>query len=353
MSCALRNDNEEPYDFAWDMSVENRTGKSNDHYINDGKHRGMSVFRWRNDMYESLNQLVKNNIEWVAIVPFMYQRTDTTKVMRPRKNIGLWTERDSSYINAVNEIHQRNMHIMFKPHLWMETGWRSNIKMDSHQEWDTWFDSYERHMLHYATLAEHLNIELLCIGTEFRSSIKAQPHRWDKLITNIKSIYHGKLTYAANWDGEFDDVKFWSQLDYIGVQAYFPLTNKNNPRLSDIKEGWNKHVKMLEKLSKKHNKPILFSEIGYRSDASATIEPWVWGSQLNTTTNTKSFSTQNLAYEALFQKLWDKDWFAGMYFWQWHTTSVEHDEHENMEFTPRYKPAENTMAKWYSKSLTN
>jgi len=44
--------------------------------------------------------------------------------------------------------------------------------------------------------------------------------------------------------------------------------------------------------------------------------------------------------------LWDKDWFAGMYFWQWHN-GTKKDEPSNMDFTPRFKPAENTMAKWY------
>lgn len=349
ISCAIRNDIDNEYSFEWDMSVENHTGLSNDWFVKDGKHRGMSVFHWRDEINGSLNQLMKNNIEWVAIVPFMYQPTDTTKVIHPRDSVDIWNRRDSAYIKVVTEIHKRNLHVMLKPHLWMDKGWRSNIKMDSPKEWDTWFDSYERHMLHYAKLADYLDIELICIGTEFRSSIKAQPQRWNQLIADIKKLYKGKLTYAANWDGEFDDVKFWKQMDYIGIQAYFPLTNKNNPNLSEIKEGWDTHVKILEGLSQKHNKPILFSEIGYRSDASATIEPWVWGSSLDTLKNTKSLATQNLAYEALFQKLWTKDWFGGMYFWQWHNTSVEGDSYESMEFTPRYKPAENTMAKWYSK----
>lgn len=352
ISCAVHSDKTEDYTFAWDMSVENHTGKSKDSYHTDGKHRGMSVFHWRYGKEDALNQLIKNNIEWVAIVPFMYQPTDTTKVMHARKQIGQWNERDSSYIDVVTEIHNRDMHVMLKPHLWMDKGWRSNIKMDSPEEWDTWFDSYERHMLHYAELAQYLKIDLLCIGTEFRSSIKTQPKRWDKLVADIKKIYQGKLTYAANWDGEYNNVKFWNQMDYIGIQAYFPLTNKNNPTLGEIKEGWNSHIKMLERLSKKHNKPILFSEIGYRSDASSTIEPWVWGSSLDKLTNTTSFETQNLAYEALFQQLWDKEWFAGMYFWQWHNSSEEGNEHEKMEFTPRYKPAENTLAKWYSKPLS-
>lgn len=354
VGCAMRNDSQEEGDqFTWDMSVENHTGESNELYLSDGKHRGMSVFHWRDNIDQGINQLIKNNIEWVAIVPFMYQPSDTTKLIHPREQIGVWTSRDSAYLKVVQELHKRNLNVMLKPHLWMDKGWRSNIKLDSSEEWNAWFDSYEKHMLHYATLAEYLNIELLCIGTEFRSSLKAQPERWNSLVENIKIIYNGKLTYAANWDGEFNNVKFWNSMDYIGIQAYFPLTSKNNPNLEEIKNGWNKHIKTLEKLSKAHNKQILFTEIGYRSDISATVEPWLWWEALDKSKNLSSNETQNLAYEALFQKLWKHNWFAGMYFWQWHNSSEEGDVHESVDFTPRYKPAENTLAKWYSKSVEN
>jgi len=348
-SCVIHNNTNENYQFKWDTSIENHTGISKDLYQKDGKHRGMSVFGWRRNHEEAINQLVKNNIEWVALVPFVYQRTEKTKVIRPRDTIGLWTRHDSMFMRVIEQLHSRKMHVMWKPHLWMREGWRSNIQFDSKEDWDNWFESYRRHMVHYAMLAEHANVELLCIGAEFKTSIIAQPEKWDKLVKEIKEIYSGKLTYAANWDGEYKNVKFWDQMDYIGIQAYFPLTNKNNPELSDIRSGWKQKIKMLEALSEKYDKPILFSETGYRSDESATIEPWVWGNSLDVVTNKQSFETQNLAYKALFEELWDKEWYAGQYFWQWHNHSVEGDLHESMDFTPRFKPAENTMAKWYGR----
>ena len=347
--CVIHNNISEEYQFVWDISIENHTGISKDLHQKDGKHRGMSVFGWQRNHNESINQLVKNNIEWVAIVPFLYQKTEKTTVVRLRKEYDNWSRSDSTYLSSVEKIHARKMHVMLKPHLWMNEGWRSNIQMDNTEEWNVWFESYRKEMVHYAKLANHAKIELFCIGTELKSSLIAQPEKWNTLIKEIKDVYFGRLTYAANWDGEFNDVKFWDQMDYIGIQAYFPITNKNNPSLNEIKKGWKKQIKLLEALSKKHNKPILFSETGYRSDETATIEPWIWGSALDIVTNKKSFETQNLAYEALFQQLWDKDWFAGLYFWQWHVDSVEGSNYEKMDFTPRFKPAENTMAKWYGR----
>lgn len=348
MHCTTPQTVDKPFNFEWDMSAENHTGVPKDLYKIDGKHRGMSVFNWRRNVDESINQLIKNNIEWVAIVPFFYQKTEWTKIMNGPDEVGVRNRRDSSFIKVIHELHNRKLRVFLKPHLWMDEGWRSNITLDSDEEWDTWFESYRRNMIHYAIMADQCGVELLCIGAEFKSSIVKQPEKWDALIKDIKEVYGGKLTYAANWDSEYKKVKFWSQMDYIGIQAYFPLTNSKNPTLQKIKSGWNSHINDLDLLSQKYDKPILFSEIGYRSDETSTIKPWEWWSPQKDSLNQVSFQTQHYAYEAAFQKLWNKEWFAGMYFWQWHNYSYKNED-DNLDFTPRFKPAENTLAKWYGK----
>lgn len=238
---------------------------------------------------------------------------------------------------------------MLKPHLWLGKGWRSNVTMQSNDEWSNWFESYRKNMLHYAKMAALTNVELLCIGTELRTSIKQQPKAWISLIKNIKKVYKGKLTYAANWDDDNDLGEFWDALDYIGIQAYFPLTKDKTPDLETIKAGWNNHIVNLEKLSKKYDKPILFTEVGYKSEASATIKPWEWDSLFSGISKKKSDITQQLAYQALFESLWHKEWFAGLYIWQWQVRSKKENALNNLDFSPRFKPAENTIAKWFGK----
>ena len=339
----------EPYQFVWDDSVENHTGASKDLYRSDGKHRGMTAFRWREDIDSSINNLLENNVEWLSMVPYMYQETERTKQVRGRDEIGIWTHWDSLYFQVIDKAHQKGLHVMLKPHLWMREGWRSNITMDTEQEWDQWFDSYRRHAIHFAKMAQQAEVELFCIGTEFNSSILKQPIKWDELIDDIRGVYDGQLTFAANWDGEHKNVKFWDKLDYIGIQAYFPLSNQLSPSLLEIKQGWKKHKRMLKSLAREYDKPILFTEIGYRSDASAAIEPWVWGEALDSLA-VYSQETQNLAYEAIFQTIWEEDWFAGMYIWQWRNQARENIS-KAKDFTPQFKQAQNTMAKWYGKQV--
>lgn len=337
----------EGYSYTWDHLVENTTGTSKQHYQQDSLHRGMSVFGWRNHDTEDIDPLVQNNIEWVAVVPFMYQKDAQTQLINTREDYSVWSRRDSTFITTIENLHNRGIQVHLKPHLWMNSGWRSDIQLATPEAWDQWFDSYEKNMLHYARLAQHTGVGLFCVGTELRSSLQNQPERWEQLVENIRAIYKGQLTYAANWDGEFEHVTFWDQMDYIGIQAYFPLAKRKNPSLEEIQQGWDPHIPILSNLSDRYNKPILFTEVGYKSEASGAINPWEWGSFWSILFTQKSDRTQQWAYEALFQQLWDKPWFAGMYIWQWDHRSTEENAPTNLDFSPRFKPAQNTIARWY------
>lgn len=349
-SLVFANSNEN-YDFEWNNELMNSALVPSDYYALDNMHRGMSVFGWRSEQNEaSVDSLIKANVEWVAVIPFIDQEDETSKtVRRPIDKDAEWTSRDSSFINTIQTIHDKGLHVQLKPHLWTFNGWRANLTLESDAEWSTWFDSYEAYMLYYARMAELTNSELFCIGTELKTSIKKQPERWITLIRKIREIYSGKLTYAANWHDEYEYIDFWNELDYIGIQAYFPLTKNKNPDLETIEKGWSRHLKKLETLHQTYQKPILFTEVGYKSDASATIKPWEWDSFLSVLSERKSDQTQQLAYEALFKQLWYKPWFAGMYIWQWDNRSTKEDAPTNLDFSPRFKPAENVIAKWFGK----
>ena len=330
--------NNENYQYEWDLSVENKSDTIQDFYKQDGKHRGMTVYGFGRDNNASIDQLIKSNIEWVAVIPYFYQEGEQTNSIRNVKDVGVWSPRDSSFIKSIDKLHHKKIRVQLKPHLWMGSGWRANINFDSKSDWEIWFESYKKTMLHYALLAEKTKVEIYCIGTELRSSVKQNPLKWKQLIKEIKDVYNGKLTYAANWDGEFNDVGFWDEMDYIGIQGYFPLTDHSSPNLQTIQKGWKPHINQLKELSDKYQKKILFTEVGYRPDITATKEPWKWGSVFGNLFNKRSERTQHLAFEAMYSQLWKQDWFAGTYIWQW----------TNSDFSIKGKPAQNSVAKWYS-----
>ena len=343
----------EVIDFVWDENAMNQSGKVSNLFEQDGLHRGMSVFGWQEDNTESIDALVKANVEWVAVVPFIWQESEGSPTVASRDDDAVFSRRDSLFIKAIHNLHDKGIKVHLKPHLWLGEGWRSNLNYGSEADWDIWFSSYKKRMLRYAKMAQLTNTELFCMGTELRTSIKAQPQAWRALIKEIREVYDGPLTYAANWYDEYEHITFWDELDYIGIQAYFPLTKVENPDLETIKAGWQPHLQTLENLYQRERKPILFTEVGYKSEASATIKPWEWDQAFGLLYKKKSDQTQQLAYEALFQELWGKDWFAGVYIWEWNTRSKIENAATNLNFSPRFKPAENVIAKWFGQPKNN
>ncbi len=337
----------ENHDYVWQYDVENTTKLAINHFDKDKKIRGMSVFGWHRSSEEEIESLVRNNVEWVAVVPFFYQKDETTKTINTTREFGVYNKRDSVFIKSISALHEKKFKVMLKPHLWVTEGWRSDLKLNTKKEWLEWFKTYRKIMLHYAKMGSDLEVELLCIGTELRTIIKALPQEWDRLIADIKDVYKGKLTYAANWYDEYEHVTFWDQLDYIGIQGYFPLTEHASPKLDEIKAGWKTHKEGLQEFSERYNKPILFTEIGYKSDASTTVKPWEWNTVSNLLLDKRSTLAQQLAYEALFQSLWQESWFSGMFIWQWDLRTTEERAKRSFDFSPRFKPAQNVIAKWF------
>ena len=118
---------------------------------------------------------------------------------------------------------------MVKPQIWISNGaFTGNMSMPTKEDWEKFESSYEEFILLFAQMAEETQSDIFCIGTELKTFINERPEFWVNLIRKVKKVYHGNLTYAANWD-EYAKTPFWSQLDYIGVNAYFPLCEKENP----------------------------------------------------------------------------------------------------------------------------
>lgn len=287
--------------------------------------------------------LVNINANAVAVMPFGFIKSlDHPNIIHSTER-QWFGETRIGVKQYIDELRKNHLAIMIKPQIWVLHGeFTGNIKMTSEENWKALEDTYTSFILEYADLAEEVNAEILCIGTELENFIKHRPKYWTDLINSIRKIYKGKLTYAANWD-EFGRTPFWSKVDYIGIDAYFPVSNMQTPTIDDCIKGWEKHKNGLKQFSEKYDKPILFTEYGYRSVDYTGKEPWRYDRSM-TSVNLKA---QNNAMQALFDAVWNEDWFAGGYLWKWF---IEHDKVgglQNNQFTPQNKPVENIIKSHY------
>ena len=157
-------------------------------------------------------------------------------------------------------------------------------------------------------------------------------------------MYGGSLTYGANWDREFEEVEFWDLLDFIGVHAYFSLTEKMDASIEELEQGWQPHVLALEGLTAAYGKPVLFTEVGYRSITGAGVDPWNW--QVRRPTD--GGAEQADAYEALFRTFWDRSWFAGLFVWEWDPARTAANSRFDDGYSPQNKRAAEVMARWFT-----
>jgi len=105
---------------------------------------------------------------------------------------------------------------------------------------------------------------------------------WRDLISELRGVFSGKLTYAANFD-QYEMVTLWDDLDYIAINAYFPLRKLWQPgtTAADLypvfEVRWAailRSIRQLALASGWGEKPVLFTELGYVYRKDSTIEPW-------------------------------------------------------------------------------
>ena len=214
--------------------------------------------------------------------------------------------------------------------------------MNSEEDWKLLEDSYRLFILSFARLAMETQVDLFCLGTELDQFIVHRPEFWTQLILEVKNIYKGKLTYAANWD-EYKRVPFWIQLDYIGVDGYFPVSESKTPPINEIKAGWSQWKNEMKTLSDSVNKKILFTEFGYRSVDFNGKKPWD-SKRLKGAVN---LDAQANALQAIHNQFWKEEWFAGGFVWKWFLSHDKVGGEKNNRFTPQNKPAEELIRKLY------
>jgi hypothetical protein len=311
------------------------------------KYKGMSYACWGSGIYStsdsdlSLSRLAETGSTWIALIVTGYQdNLRSTKIYRNEA-----TPTNEDLARAVARAHDLGLKVLLKPHLdlWDDaTHWRGEIGngFATEAQWTAWFDSYRAFINEFAELASSLKADMFCAGTELLGTT-SRAADWRSVIADIRSRYGGPVIYAANHSGEETDLDWWDAVDIIGVDAYYPLSTRANPSLEEIKSSWAVHRDTLARLSSRWNRPIVFTEIGYRSIAGSVSHPWDW--QIEGAVDLKEQAT---AYRAVMETFDGLPWFVGLFWWSWGTDPFEGGPCDD-NYTPHDKPAEAVVRTWY------
>lgn len=313
------------------------------------------------DSLSFIEPLASVGTNWISQTPFIWQANYAKPDMRGSLHSDRvwWGESAKGMAQTARFARERGISSMLKPHIWLRRSgdkWRSDIAMESAEEWDAWFANYKKLILEFAEFAEKEKFEAFCIGTELRLTA-AHEDKWRDIIASVRTVYSGKLTYAANWYAEYEEVQFWDALDFIGIQGYFPLGDREPLTKNELIAAWQPHINAMATLAEKTGKPIVFTEIGYKNSVHTTKEPWLWPERRRyRDPNEKphpdlNYAYQKVAFEAFFEALWDRDWFLGAYIWKWRPfrDGQSHNE-KRIRFSPQNAPALDVISEWYRKN---
>ena len=116
--------------------------------------------------------------------------------------------------------------------------------------------------------------------------------------------------------GGYQNVPWWNQLDYIGIDAYFPIASQNDTTLAGLTAAWQNRANAIESWRASRaltDKQVLFTEVGYQSADGSAQAPGVSGSP------TIDLQEQADAYHALLSVMTTKSWWDGAFWWSWET----------------------------------
>jgi len=139
-------------------------------------------------------------------------------------------------VEAIQEARTRMLTVFLNPVVEVKDGsFRGDIQP---ADLNQWFNSYTQFLTQFAQIAQENDVALFCMGSELKS-LSGEHHRakWDRVIDAVRAVYAGDLTYHANWD-EAPFVSFWDRLDFIAIDAFFPLSDAQNPTVEDLIAGW-------------------------------------------------------------------------------------------------------------------
>ncbi len=312
--------------------------------------RGSSAWA-SDDMVATIAELEGMGVNWIAIHPYGRVRTDGTvswSLPRRRGRSGANRANGANGVGGVgdtqsnvpggrntrgenasgapdtppdwlrrpiDEAHRLGVKILVKPHLenWRDYEWRGDIRYHSDQEWERFFSTYTEWIVRLAAFSE--GADAFVVGTELGGTTHHE-NRWREVIGAVREVYTGPLTYAANWDA-YERVGFWDAVDWVGIQAYFPVLEQaaaegEIPPQSAFDAGWRDIMRRVGDFSNSVGRPVVFTEAGYNNAPTAPYQPWDW------TARGEAEELQMRCMIAALRAIAAEPTVQGAFLWKWY-----------------------------------
>jgi len=294
----------------------------------------------------TLDEVRRLGATWVSLTPFgrVWDLEPSGVSLRFEAP---FEENEQAVRRAVAQAHARGLKVLLVPHLWVESGgWRGEIDPGDDATWKRWAESYRAFVMTWANIARETRADMLSVGVELRSWVTSNhAPSFVAIIRAVRQVYPGLLTYAANWDDVTRTV-ILGELDVIGINAFYPLTDKPGAALRELVSGGHRVRRRVRALAELWDKPVIFTEFGYTTRPDPALNPWEWPDRMSRVTVDEL--AQADAYRALLGPLIDEPGFAGMFMWRLYADPDDMSQEAEWGFSPRGKLAELVLRDAYA-----
>jgi hypothetical protein len=295
---------------------------------------------------ELLDELVRLGANAISITPFgRIWSLDSTRIALDFELP--YEENRRGIARMIAQAKARGLRVLLIPHLWVETsGWRGEIDPSTPARWAAYQASYREFVLSWARDAQAFGADAFSIGVECKSWSGRFGDYWTELIAEVRRVFHGPLTYSANWD-EVDSVLFWDQLDWIGVNAFYPLARENDAPQATYVRSAEQALGELGSLAAELERPIVLVEIGYTTRANAAVEPWLWPDDMQDVVVDEHEQARALA--AIAEAAARRSDVLGFFVWRYYANLNDVSQEAAWGFSPHGKQAEHVLRRVFER----
>lgn len=247
------------------------------------------AFRSFDLMVESLNI----NTVVLPIVAWQKNARSSDIVYESEATVG-----DLEVENMIDYAHKKGVRVILKPVVNILDGTsRADINfldktVRGGPSWEEWFKSYGEYIMHIAAIARQTGCSVLSVGSGL-SSGEARENDWRRLISAVREVYGGFITYDAEKYRE-DLVAWWDAVDIISSSGYCSFDDFMAQKLR------------IEKIAEKYKKPFILLGTGRKTQAGAPDFQ-----RKSATYAPENIKEQAESFKKLFCREKDLRWFYG------------------------------------------
>lgn len=210
---------------------------------------------------EDFNALADSGVQSIVLNPYCFNDGSSSNLIYDL-DWQWWGETTSGTRECIRMAKVANLEVGIIPHLWINQGDFSGTFSWKNER--QFLDLYGKYISILAKIAEEEGADFFVIGKEMGGILSRNPNTVRLIVENIKTLYSGPISYAANWD-EIDKFKQWNLFDAIAVNAYFPMHTK---------EAIKQAKQTLIQTAEKENLSIWITEWGFRKDENCLEKPY-------------------------------------------------------------------------------